>query len=126
MGDSLLSPHDGDIQFDCPHGDTGQTKSLYSHSTILRSRCEYYAQSNSPSIVLLNLPVFASAFLEGDSTIASISTLESENPRVSLGQDGTALHRRIITMTDDFDVVHNVVHYIYTNRITFSTVASET
>jgi hypothetical protein len=69
--------------------------------------------------------VFASAFLEGDSTIATISKLESESPRVSLGEDGTSLHRRIIAMTEDFDVVHNVLYYVYTNRITFSTVASD-
>jgi hypothetical protein len=60
--------------------------------------------------------VFSSAFLEGDSTVA--------DSLVSLGQNGTSLHRRTITMTEDFDVVHNVLYYIYTNRITFSTIAS--
>jgi hypothetical protein len=123
MGDSLLSPHDGDIQFDCPHGDMGHIKSLYTHSTILRSRCEYYALSNSPSIVLLKFPVFASAFLEGDSV--SIAELKSETPLAPLRQDGTSLHRKTITITEDFDVVHNILYYIYTNSITFSTVASQ-
>lgn len=28
-------------------------------------------------------------------------------------------------MEDDYDVVHNVLYYIYTNKITFSTVSSE-
>jgi hypothetical protein len=100
-------------------------KSLYAHSTILKSRCEYYTQSNSPSAVFLKILVFASAFLEGDSTIAAISKLKSGNPDVSLGQYGTSLQRRIITMTEDFDVVHNVLYYIYTNCITFSIVASD-
>jgi spore coat polysaccharide biosynthesis protein SpsF (cytidylyltransferase family) len=63
--------------------------------------------------------------LEGDSTVASIAELKSKKPLASLGQDGTSLHRRTITMIEDFDVVHNVLYYIYTNRITFSTVASQ-
>jgi hypothetical protein len=62
--------------------------------------------------------VFSSAFLEGDSTAIA-------NSPVSLGQNGSLLHRRTVTMTEDFDVVHNVLDYIYTNRITFSTTASQ-
>ena len=60
--------------------------------------------------------MFASSFSEGDSTVAAKSA-SSQVSDDTLNQ----IPRRRILMEDDFDVVHNVLYYIYTNRITFST-----
>lgn len=50
----------------------------------------------------------------------------SHDSHMSDSQESTEsqqiLRRRIIDMTDDFDIVHNVLYYMYTNCITFSTV----
>ena len=64
--------------------------------------------------------MFASGFSESDSTIASQNDNES-----FLQTDNTTnpppLRRRRITMVEDFDIVHSILYYIYTNRVTFST-----
>jgi hypothetical protein len=65
--------------------------------------------------------VFASGFSEGDSTVAS----QNHNDFIS-EIDNTAnpppLLRRRITMAEDFDIVHSILYYIYTDRVTFSTI----
>lgn len=64
--------------------------------------------------------MFASKFLEGDSATAA----RLSNSRI-LGGASHQVHHRTITMVEDFDVVHNILYYIYTNRITFSNVKTE-
>lgn len=46
LAESLLRPNDGDVLFECSTSDDGAKKYLYAHSTILRARSKYYAQSN--------------------------------------------------------------------------------
>jgi hypothetical protein len=70
--------------------------------------------------------VFASSFSEGDSTAAAHANPPSQDSNPSACPNECAIpHRRIINMTDDYDVVHNILYYIYTNRITFSTLLPE-
>ena len=58
-------------------------------------------------------------------TVKEIAQTESTVSSVSPARFGTPFYRRIITMEENFDVVHNVVYYIYTNRIKFSTFDSD-
>jgi hypothetical protein len=63
--------------------------------------------------------VFYSAFFEGDSVAA-----EKSNSNLTQG-DMVPIYRRKSTMKESFDIVHNVIYYLYTTRITFSTVVPE-
>lgn len=129
MGRQLCSTNDGDIRLDCPESEVGFTKSLYAHSTILKTCSAYYRCSMKPSkgkYRHTNTEVFASSFAEGDSATETHSkpfSLDSDHSTCL--NECTISHQRIIRMTDDFDVVHNILYYIYTNRITFSNVPSE-
>jgi hypothetical protein len=59
--------------------------------------------------------VFESGFAEGDLAMAaSTAPMDRYFPR------------REITMDDDYDVVHNVLYYLYTNTIRFSTESQNT
>lgn len=64
--------------------------------------------------------VFASSFQEGDLTTAGRI---SGSP--DLDDAVIQVHRRRVVMVEDFDVVHNVLYYMYTNSITFSTTSSQ-
>lgn len=66
--------------------------------------------------------MFASHFSEGDSTLDLGAA-----PHTGQSEESTSVrsHRRRINMIDDFDIVHNIIYYIYTNRITLSTSISE-
>jgi hypothetical protein len=75
--------------------------------------------------------VFSSGFREGDAhaVAASVNSSLNSEPTVNGGPSvqfdhGNPFHRRVITMEEDFDVVHNVLYYIYTNQIRFSTFES--
>ena len=59
--------------------------------------------------------MFTSFFSEGD---AAAAALAAEHP-------GDCCPRRIIRMEEDFEVVHNVIFYIYTQEIFFSTKSSD-
>jgi hypothetical protein len=63
--------------------------------------------------------VFASNFAEGDSVAASHAIMGS-SLTVDQKSPVRSFHRRI-PMKDDFDLFHNVLYYIYTNRIYFTT-----
>jgi hypothetical protein len=65
-----------------------------------------------------NPVVFASGFKESDSTIAS----QNSNDSFSQIDNPPPLRRRRISMVEDFDIVHSILYYIYTNRVTFSTI----
>ena len=122
LADCLQRPNEGDIVFECPSIKDGVTKVLYAHSSVLKARSGYYVNSKSPETVddHAKAPVFASSFSEGDSTVTSI------NERSQISEDPlNQITRRRIPMEDDFDVVHNVLYYMYTNGITFSNVTSE-
>jgi hypothetical protein len=112
MGKGLRDPgHGGDVKFQCSNA---EGRILYAHSVVLRSRSIYFSQSSYPSCICSS-PVFSSSFAEGDSaTAAKISALPSD------GDHSDYYPRRIIPMEDDFDVVHNILYYLYTNRIFFS------
>jgi hypothetical protein len=59
--------------------------------------------------------VFASFFSEGDSAAAN----QFPSSQESLGSLQNP--RRKIIMIENFDVVHNILYYLYASRITFST-----
>jgi hypothetical protein len=63
--------------------------------------------------------VFASSFAEGDAAAAAAAAkLEA----LQLNDKCTDYYpRRIIPMEDDFDILHNVLYYLYTKKISFST-----
>lgn len=45
LGNDLTLPKNGDIEFVCPSKRDGSDKSLFALSTVLTTRCEYYATS---------------------------------------------------------------------------------
>ena len=45
LGNDLTLPKNGDIEFICPSKREGSVKSLFALSTVLTTRCEYYATS---------------------------------------------------------------------------------
>ena len=67
------------------------------------------------------MALFGSAFAEGDAWAASSSS-DTGASNVPLGPRNSVVRQRVITMEEDFDVVHNILYYIYTNRIIFSTI----
>jgi len=67
------------------------------------------------------MAVFGSAFAEGDAWAASGSN-DTDASNVPLGPRNRVVRQRVITMEEDFDVVHNILYYIYTNRIILSTI----
>ena len=44
MANRLLEPGDGDVVISCLPGADGHTN-LYAHTTVLKTRCNYYAKS---------------------------------------------------------------------------------
>jgi hypothetical protein len=73
--------------------------------------------------------VFASSFSEGDTVAADLSArFSQEHPNGIPQPDGSTDYypRRLICMEEDIDLVHNIIYYIYTNKIAFSTETSET
>ena len=69
--------------------------------------------------------MFASYFSEGDSTTAKLASLVSQRADATVCQYERPVPRRRISMPENFHVVHNILYYIYTNRIRFSTVIPE-
>lgn len=61
--------------------------------------------------ILLTLLVFKSAFAEGK----SISVGNPSQP------ENNILHRTILEVEDDFDLLHNILFYLYTGQISFGT-----
>jgi hypothetical protein len=99
MADNFESPDNGDVEFVCNNTRDGTTKKLYAMSEILSSRSVYY--KTSLSSVYYTYKVFQSPFLEG---------------RVS-----QETNKRTLTVDDDFDLFHNILYYIYTDRIILAT-----
>ena len=116
MGQGLRDPGDGgDVKFQCSSSSNAEDRFLYAHSVILRTRSKYFSRSSHPSCIY-SLPVFSSSFAEGDSaTAAKLCVLPSDSDHFDY------YPRRIIPMEDDFDVVHNILYYLYTGKIYFCT-----
>lgn len=110
---NLLYPNEGDVRFECPSED-GSTKYLYAHSTILKARSNYYALSKNLNVANSHIAVFSSSFSEGDAAFHKKNA--SKDPYKAEAE----ICRRRIVMEEDFDVVHNVMFYLYTDTIILS------
>lgn len=64
--------------------------------------------------------MFDSSFAEGKSVTDAAFEGSLHDWDDTAGKSYLSLKRRII-VEDDFDLFHNILYYIYTNRITFST-----
>jgi hypothetical protein len=93
MAQALRSPGNGEIEFVCIGESENESKSLFAHRIILRTRSEYFDTSKSRKL-FTELLVLGSSFTEG-----------TPGP---------------ITTEEDFDVLHNILYYLYTDRITFA------
>jgi hypothetical protein len=94
MGQALSSPRNGDIEFVCPGETENETQSMFAHGTVLSARSEYFATSTF-EIEVTDLLVLGSSFAEAIS-----SKINTE---------------------DNYDILHNILYYIYTDRIIFGT-----
>src|SRR5271170_4160993 len=97
MGQRLASPGNGDVEFECQNTEDGGIKKLYGLSTILSTRCAYYATSMTLPIEITDFQVFDSAFAEGDAALAAASSI----PGVAVDGNGPLpLQRRRIIVED--------------------------
>lgn len=100
----LDCPATSDVEFVCTNDD-GQVKKLYGSIAMLSHRSDYYKTSKTPSaLIFLIAQVFTSQFREGEEII----NVDSNTPE-----------RRIIKVSEDFDILHNILYYLYTSRIIF-------
>jgi len=109
MAQGLTEPNEGDVEFIAQSID-GQEGKLYASSRILSSTSDYYKTSTTFRSFCSWLPkCFASGFSEGISNPRACESPTSE----------TGNHRRVIPTDIDFDTLRNILHYLYTNQITF-------
>jgi hypothetical protein len=111
MADALTLSHENSLvvfEFRNTDPKNPEPKKLYAHTKLLSRKCKYYETSTpflSPNIV------FNSAFQEGD--IAVTTTNVANISATPLG--------RHIRVKDDYNLLHSVLYYIYSDCISFST-----
>jgi hypothetical protein len=116
MANNFTSPSNGDVEFAC-RGENGEIKRLYAIGAILTARSDYYATSLFLVLKeLISVSVFESLFAEGKPTIH-----DAPNDADQKADGSSQNHKRPIDSEDDFDLLHNILYYIYTDRITFGT-----
>src|SRR5277367_2893512 len=112
MAQNLATPFKADVEFICKDVD-GHHKSLYALRPILTARCEYYAKSSCPGLtILMNLPVFAF-----DKNVLAQEEGPSDD-NVNHAAFGSHLQKKT---NEDFNLLHNILYYLYTDHITFAT-----
>ena len=106
MAQNLTTPGNGDVEFICQDRDC-QVKSLYALRPILTARCAYYAKSSSLIDDTNQTPVFA--FDKNSHSHDECSNDKSH---------GLGPYQKKET-DDDFDLLHTILYYLYTDHITF-------
>lgn len=102
LAENLTSQGNCDVGFAC------EDEFLYAISPILKARSEYFAKSSLPKLNMLIQLVFtfdqftASPDQDGDHT-TSLSLYQQKDTQ------------------EPFDLLHNILYYLYTDRITFGT-----
>jgi hypothetical protein len=116
MANNFASPSNGDVEFVC-RGENGDIKRLYALSAILTAQSEYYATSLFLALKeLISVSVFESPFTEGKPTVHNPPNDADQKTDVSPQN-----HKRTINSEDDVDLLHNILYFMYTDRITFGT-----
>lgn len=104
----MATPGIGNVEFTCQDG-----RVLHALTPILTARCDYYAKSLSArSIILTSISVFDF----DENILTQESHLTDDNAK---NHDFGARYKKI---TDkDYDLLHNILYYLYTDHITFGT-----
>jgi hypothetical protein len=113
LAQNLAVPGLGDLELTC-HDGMGQVKLLHAITPILTERSEYYAQSlSATSAILMSISVFA---FDQNIRLTQEAGLNDDNAK---SHDFGGPRKKITD--EDYDLLHNILYYLYTDNITFGT-----